>query len=578
MQKNAFFIVSMVAILLLGTIAYFNTLDGDWVWDDVSSVLLHRHVQDPGQFTQLFKEDQHAFGRGQGNFYRPLVAASFMLDFWLSHDPVRDSNPDLPYPDVSTLLFHISNLLWHLAAAVLLCLLLHRFGAPRFVSFTVPLIFVVHPLHTEAVAYISGRADMMSGVFIFLGLYFGLWEGSQRKRIAGIILSSLAFILGLLSKESTLIFPLLLGLCIFLLPIARNGESEGPVSRKALLKQRALPLAPALIIVLIYGYLRSTVLHFADTTTAMEAAPFLTRLVEVVQAFALYIRLLFIPTGLHMERSLDHVGLITALIGLVVLAMLIGLLVWAVRGGHNRIAIGLGWFFLAWLPISGLFPLNAPMAEHWMYVPMAGFWWAMAELLYAHLPHSYTWRRGKAVLVGALCLLFILLTVQRNEDWKSNERLFRATLAQNPNTIRVHHNLAVTYEDLEGNFSGARRHWEHILALYREDKVANNLTPDYLLPEEIEVYHSLGKIHFQQQNHAEARDTLAFLLNAALQPERREMLGRFRGEIASAAMLYGKAALAMGDVGEAEMSFRQAQNLAPELESEVETILLGAPL
>src|SRR5512145_2849251 len=78
----------ILLLLALACIAaYANTLSGAWVWDDASSVLLHKHVQDPGRFFQLFREDQHAFGRGQGNFYRPLVSASFMLDYQLSGAP-----------------------------------------------------------------------------------------------------------------------------------------------------------------------------------------------------------------------------------------------------------------------------------------------------------------------------------------------------------------------------------------------------------------------------------------------------------------------------------------------------------
>ncbi len=573
MKQNAFILVALVCIITLGCIAYFNTLDGDWVWDDVSSVLLHQHVQEPAEFFQLFKEDQHAFGRGQGNFYRPLVAASFMWDFWLSHDPVQDTRPGQSYPEVSPFLFHCTNIIWHVAAAVLLCCLLVRFGAPRFVSLVVPLIFVVHPLHTEAVAYISGRADMMSAVFIFAALFFAFQEGTSQKRIAGIVLSTIVFGFGLLSKESTLIYPLLLVLFIALLPYPEFKEKK---ARKDAIKQRLTPLFPAVVVILIYIYLRSTVLRFADMT--VDASPFLVRIVETFQSFAIYIRLLFIPTGLHMERTLDHAGVGTAVIGAVLLLLSIALFVWAIKVKKHRIALGMGWFLLAWLPISGIFPLNAPLAEHWMYVPMAGFWWALVELLYAYTPATIQWRRTRTALVTGLCLVFVLLTVERNDDWQNNDRLFRATLAQNPNTIRVHYNLAVTYEDLEGNLSGARRHYEHVLALYRQQKVDNQLSEDALLPEEIDVYLSLGKIHFHQQDYERSRSELAYLLNAVLNESSRDLLSRFRQEVASAAMWYGKSALAMGEIAEAEMSFRQAVTLIPEFSGEVDTLLTGAPI
>lgn len=74
LPPSVIYIVILVA--LAGTLVYINTFHADWVWDDVSSVLLHKHVQTPSSVFQLFLEDQHAFGRGQGNFYRPLVSLS----------------------------------------------------------------------------------------------------------------------------------------------------------------------------------------------------------------------------------------------------------------------------------------------------------------------------------------------------------------------------------------------------------------------------------------------------------------------------------------------------------------------
>lgn len=162
MSESRFNWAMVLVLLLTCAIAYINTLDGEWVWDDASSVLLHEHVQQPDHLLQLFREDQHAFGRGQGNFYRPLVSVSFMVDYYLAGGPSPETYGKQALPEVSPLLFHISNMFWHYCAALALLLLLHVLEAPRFVRGLVPLLFVVHPLHTEAVAYISeiGRAHV----------------------------------------------------------------------------------------------------------------------------------------------------------------------------------------------------------------------------------------------------------------------------------------------------------------------------------------------------------------------------------------------------------------------------------
>lgn len=556
---------SLAMLLVLACVAaYVNTLDGQWVWDDVSSVLLHRHVQQPAKFFQLFREDQHAFGRGQGNFYRPLVAASFMLDYALSGGPHPDAYPERTLPEVSPLLFHITNMLWHLGAALLFLILLKQLGAPRFALAAAPAVFVVHPLHTEAVAYISGRADMMSAVAILAALNLVLAGARRNLPALGVIGAGCCFIGGLLSKESTLIYPVLLALMWPLLPASAPSPTLEGRSYK-----RFMPLLSAGGILLAYLALRTTVLRFAEGAAA-PAAPLAQRLVETITAFGVYLRLLFVPTGLHMERSLDGVSMVYAVVGLVMLLVLLGAAVASWRQGQRRIAVGIGWFLAAWLPISGVFPLNAPLAEHWMYVPMIGFWWALAECLHLLTAQRATPRRAAYVATAALCCVFVVMTAHRNRDWHDNVRLFTATLAQNPNTTRVQYNLAVTYET-EGNLAGARRHYEAFLDI-RARMRAEQADPARvaILDDEIETRLSLGRILMQLTEYAAAVNTLAPLAQLA------EYEG-WRPTAAFAAMKTGQALIALGEVTQANAYLEQALRIEPGLAMDVEQILAGAP-
>ena len=172
------------AVAVLAAASYVNTLDGGWVWDDASSVLMHRHVQDPSKIGRLFLEDQHAFGMGQGNFYRPLLSVTFMADYLLSGGPVPAAGDAAAKPrtDLPTLVFHLDSIAWHVLAAVLLLALLLRLGAPPAAAAGAAAVFAVHPLHTEAVAYISGRADMMSAVFMFAALLLFLSRSAGARR------------------------------------------------------------------------------------------------------------------------------------------------------------------------------------------------------------------------------------------------------------------------------------------------------------------------------------------------------------------------------------------------------------
>lgn len=564
MHETHFRVLALIAVALTGFIAYVNTFDGEWVWDDASSVLLHQHVQDPSKFFQLFREDQHAFGRGAGNFYRPLVSVSFMADFFLSG--MENTAAAGAYPAPPPLLFHLTNLLWHLGAAMLLFALLTHLGAPQGVRAVVAVLYVLHPLHTEAVAYISGRADMMSAAFMFAGLCLVLHEGGAKKRWLFTGFGMLCFCGGLLSKESSTIFPVLLAI-ILLLPVLAEKKSA---VRKAMVKQRGVPLALALGILLVYAILRMTVLRFSEGG-ATPASGLGHRLVETGQAFFFYLVKLFIPVHLHMEQTLADTPVWHAAAGWLGLAACVFFLIMAVKYQQLRIAVGVAWFLAAWIPISGIFPLNAPMAEHWMYVPMAGFWWALAEAVYLAVQGPWGRRLALAGAAG-LALVFLALTIQRNEDWHDNERLFVSTLKENSNTLRVRYNLAVAYEDILKNWPAARREYEYVLGLYGEQKQASTGNKEaYLLPEEVDVHLSLGRIAVREGAYSRAMKH--FSIVTAVQKA-----AKYRAQCSVAQIGMGKCFLALGEVSEANTWFMKAISLDPNCAREVEAFMTGRPV
>jgi len=567
MSESRFNLAVVILICLACSIAYVNTLDGEWVWDDASSVLLHKHVQEPGKIMQLFREDQHAFGRGQGNFYRPLVSVSFMVDYLLSGGPKPGEYNESMLPEVSPFLFHISNMFWHLCAAIALLLLLHTAGAPRFVKALVPLLFVLHPLHTEAVAYISGRADMMSAIGIFTALCFAVKAMRLEWPLLGTIGACVFFILGLLSKESTLIYPVLLGV-VFLTAFKRREnlneqeDKEPPYLRYA-------PLLSAVLILGLYMLLRATVLRFAEGQASVVST-LSQRIFETFQSLGLYAQMLFLPTGLHMERTLNGVSSVYAVIGGLFLVLLAGASILAWISGNKRITAGFCWFIAAWLPISGIFPLNAPLAEHWMYVPMAGFWWALLEIIWLICRRHAASIRIATAAILLLCILFAGMTAKRNQDWNDNETLFRATLRENPNTARVHYNLAVTYENMKHNYAGARRHYERYLELRAEERARTGAEPGTFTGDDVEVRLSLGRVLLNAGEYEDAFGILAPM-------KQLSEIEAWRPAAALAAMQSAEALLALGDIGQAHMYFQQAMTVAPELASEIENILSGQP-
>lgn len=557
-----------LAIVTAGFLAYSNSFTGGFLWDDVSSVLLHRHVQDPLSYGKLFSEDQHAFVGGEGNFYRPLVSLSFAIDFLFANG---GPNPDTADPDewiapeIAPFLFHLSNTIWHIAAALLLFLLLIRLDAPRVVQAAVPLVYVVHPLHTEAVSYISGRADPMAAVFMYAGLLCALWRGPLN--ILGGFLSLGCFIAALMSKESAMIYPALLFLCLCFAPDSSNEAR--PTGKR--LTSRIVPLAGAVAILLGYGLLRMTSLSFGSPGEG-PAKSYGARILEVGQAFALYLKLLLVPTNLHMERTLAGASVWLAAAGFVLLFALIALTVYAIKNGKKRLALGLLWFLASWLPISGIFPLNAPMAEHWMYVPMAGLLLALFELPClikpqpALAPGPSIAHPIAAVMALAGFVIFTPLTVVRNLDWQSNESLYRATLKDNPASARIQFNLAVTYDDLLDNAQGARRHYEKVIALYAQRKSEGGTENERFWDDEIESHLSLGRIYLRQKNYAKAAEHFSTLLRLPYEKKYWDIIG-------TAAFGLGQISMTFGDFEQARNYLGLAKEARPALQPQADAML-----
>ena len=549
--------VAAVCIIAAGCLAYANTLTNGFVWDDASSLLLHKHVQDPTKFFRLFAEDQHAFGRGQGNFYRPLVSVSFMLDFFFTRP--NDWVPQAGIPNPNPALYHITNTLWHILAALGFLALLRRMGAPVGVWMTAPLLFVAHPLHTEAITYISGRADPMSAAFMFAAVCLALPGDDGKTGKGSLILGGLCFVGGLLSKESATILPVLMAITLAASFMMRKSAGETPGAARTF-----TPLGIAVALFVAYAVLRTTVLKFVVGQGASQASGFGQRVLEAGMAFAEYIRLLFVPTHLHMERTLDGMPAWTAALGWLLIAAIIAGAVLLWRARQHRAALGLVWFIVAWLPISGLFPLNAPMAEHWMYMPMAGFWWALAEVaVWAARNRSMQVAAGAAAY--ALLLLFLALSAQRNRDWKDNESIYRATLRENPKSLRVQYNLAVTYSDILKNPAGAKRHYQRVIELAELRQSAFGGTK-MLGEEEIESHLSLGKLFFAERDYYSAAKHYALI--AGIGDE------RFKPVAGSASLGLGEVLVAMGDMRRANEAFKRAVTLCPDLQAQVQRAYL----
>jgi Flp pilus assembly protein TadD len=462
--------------LFLGAIGFvirLPAIQGQLIWDDVFLTRDNPFIKSPLLALEAFRH--YLFLDSFSGHYRPVQNLSYMFDyFFWNTDPAG---------------FHLSNIFLHVAAGLLLYrLLTHLFGkgaglwdcedpgsarAGAVAAFVISGIWMVHPVHSAAIDYISGRADSLAFVFSA-----GAWLLVLRARMAktrwlkGIIysLAALSGVLALCSREIACIWIL-----IFLVHTLAFARDIGK-------KVKITTIVCCALVLGAYAELRWLPVARAEKTfTENWSAP--VRGTLMLRALGDYGRLMVFPGNLHMERTIFDPGNYLSreswrktaaseylsILGLVVLAAFIyGC---ARRGIGQRVRVlGVVWFFAAYLPISNIVQLNATVAEHWLYLPSIGFLLFLGGCA-LDLP-----RRVRAGLTGVAVIAILALSVRsaiRSSDWGNDETFYKRTLAAGGTSGRVGVNLAQIYAD-RGQYVVAEKMLRHILEINPDYPIARN--------------------------------------------------------------------------------------------------------
>jgi tetratricopeptide (TPR) repeat protein len=442
-DQKRFILIYVFLITALGLAVYANSLNGEFLWDDDYLIKQNIYIKNPARISKLFTEQIGAGSGVPSNSYRPLQMLTYMLDYSLWKLNVRG--------------YHLVNMLLHILAALSLFWLINLLFKDRLLALGASLFFIAHPIQTEAVSYISGRADPLALLFLLLAFIFYL------KRIKFMLF---AFILALLSREASLIFPLLLLLYHFIF------------NKKFKLK----PFLPILTVSFVYVVLRLTVLSFPLPIKANNVIPnAFQRLPAFFVAVPQYIRLLFLPFNLHMEYGQKIFSYLEpkAILGLIILSVLI---IYAIRKRSEQrlVCFSIFWFLICLLPVSNIYFINAYMAEHWLYLPSIGFFLILAKGLTSL--YKVERLRVYTICLGLSLLAFYShLTIQQNRYWREPKAFYERLIKYAPDSQRVYLNLANIYL-AEGDK-------EHAARLYKK---TIELDPDYA-----EAYNNLAVIYCQ---------------------------------------------------------------------------------
>lgn len=396
-----------LAVGACAAIVYLGVLWNGFALDDLYVVVLNPIVHHVAGVWQAFGHSYFAANLDT-SVYRPLTVATYALD-WLVGAPAW---------------FHAVNLMWHVAATLLVAELARRWAGDG-AALLAGVLFAVHPVHVEAVANVVGRNELMAACFTLAAVYAALERGS-------VAWSAAAILAGVLSKENAAVAPALIVWAWMV------GLRPLPERRKRL----AFVLSWALL-ALVYGAVRWAVLHQHGSPAGVAAAflgqsPLSVRLTAVA-ALTDVLRLLVFPLHLRADYSPDERTAVTvALDHRFVLGMLV-VVGWALllrvawRRGRRVEAYGLGAIAIAYLPVANLlFPIGVLTAERTLYLPSAG----LALAAGAWVGVGLAPRR----LAAVAALLFVAggaRTALRVPAWRDNRAASLALLRDAPRSYRT---------------------------------------------------------------------------------------------------------------------------------------------
>ena len=509
---------------------YANTLANGFAFDDKSLIVQNTFLKNQPSLATIFTTNYRAgagfFGDG---LYRPLVVLTYILNA---------GTPLSPFP------FHLFNITLNAANASLLFLLVMKLFGNLPLAVLSGCIFGLHPIHTEAVANIAGRPELM---WVFFLLIAWLILDRFSKRWWSFPIVALLYLASLLSKETAVMFP-----CILL--AVDYGVKKSPSGTHAWKRYGVLAVTVGVYVVIRWLVLGDTTAGF-DPEFADNPIAHVRVVARIATAFVVLVRyavLLIFPFRLSADYSYNQIPIQSSLFhaapgaGILLFAGMIALAL-SLRNRHPVLLFSLIVFLFPYLLISNLIiPVGTIMGERLMYFPSAGYAIAAGYLLTFPVKR---WRIASLACAAVILSMFALKTATRNRDWRNDDALFAADLRNSPRSVKVLCNM--------GYLTGKRGLIEESMGYFHR---ALELYPEYG-----EALKGYGKRLYDLKRYEESAQYYARAVSVS--PKNAE----FRND-------YGIVLEKIGRFDEAEAQFTASMRLNPSNPvpyQEMSSIMIG---
>ncbi|XP_055644955.1 protein O-mannosyl-transferase TMTC4 [Toxorhynchites rutilus septentrionalis] len=486
-------------LALLSFCCYFPTRHGTFVFDDTVAIVKNPDVTDKD--SPLGDIWQHDFWGANltdptsHKSYRPLTILSFRQE-------VRMLGLDATQ-------MKTTNWLLHTAIGLLLPMFYEviswsrRMAHPFGVEYWSALLFVLHPIHTEAVSGIVGRAELLAalGFILVVLVYSKLFVAHDKntfycKHLFIFFVTFTLTALSVLCKETAIT---VLVFCAAL-DVLTHVNFQQPVS--SFFKNRIL-MTRTVILSLMTGVLVYSRLwiqnferpHFQENDNLVAASRGLSRVLSQSYLYCLNLWLLLCPDWLSFDWALESIRLVESFrdYRVIFTFLCFALLLAIITHGKPRrhVLKGMALMIIPFLPASGIIRVGFVIAERVLYIPSIGFCY-LVSIGCARLFRRQELRTASGLGFLTLCLLFSARTLQRSAYWTNEHLLFRSALRVVPNNAKVHYNIARLATD-EGDRRTAFAFYRQALELYPEYEAAHM---------------NLGNLYRDEHNYPMALDHL----------------------------------------------------------------------